>query len=124
MDHSGSDAGKARGGEWQKRTGFSNGFAGSRRRCTLRDRDAPERARMDDSKGQVIAHRTHHSEEQTSNDLHGEGEIDQAQVSEWRVSLYSSYSCAGALVAASRPLGGQLPREVRPYTIFGVSFCA
>src|SRR5680860_856703 len=29
---------------------------------------------------------------------------------EWRVSLCSSYSCAGAIVAAARPLGGQLPR--------------
>src|SRR5665811_648678 len=36
--------------------------------------------------------------------------------SQWRVSLCSSYSCAGAIVAAARPLGGQLPREVRPYT--------
>gem|GEM_PF-4676243 len=45
-------------------------------------------------------------------------------LSKGRVSLHSSYSCAGAIVAAARPLGGQLPREVRPYTIPGVSFCA
>jgi len=53
-------------------------------------------------------------------------------LAQWRVCPYSSLCnsrpvgpwCAEAIVAAARPLGGQLPREVRPYTILGVSFCA